>query len=381
MEHIYLDHAATTPVHPQVVEVMRPIFEEFFGNPSSIHFHGRQARKFVDDARDEIAQIIGAQPKEIVFTSGGTEADNMAIIGAAFAQKEKGRHIITTKIEHHAVLNTCKFLEKQGFDITYLDVDATGYIAARDVKAALQDDTILVTIMMANNEVGTLQPIEEIGALLDGTGIVFHTDAVQAFGTMAIHVDELKVDLLSMTAHKINGPKGVGFLYIREGVSLLPYQHGGEQERKRRGGTHNVSGIVGLQQALALAVRDREEKVRHYHCLRKVLIHALTESNMTFAINGSTDKTLANLVNLYIPGVNVESLLTALDLNGVSLSSGSACTAGSVEPSHVLVALYGADSDQAKSSIRISFGLYNTEDQILKAANRIVKTVQSMVTV
>jgi len=379
MEHIYLDHAATTPVHPQVVEAMRPVFEEFFGNPSSIHFHGRQARKFIDDARDEIAQIIGAKPHEIVFTSGGTEADNMAIIGTAFAQKERGRHIITTKIEHHAVLNTCKFLEEQGFDVTYLDVDTTGCLAVEDVEAALRNDTILVTIMMANNEVGTLQPIEEIGVLLEDTGIIFHTDAVQAFGTIAIHVDELKVDLLSMTAHKINGPKGVGFLYIREGMSLLPYQHGGEQERKRRGGTHNVPGIVGLQQALALVVRNREDKVNHYRHLRQVFIRTLTESHMTFTINGPTDKGLANLINIYIPGVEVESLLTALDLNGVSLSSGSACTAGSVEPSHVLVALYGAGSDQAKSSIRISFGLYNTEDQILKAANTIVNTVQSMV--
>ncbi|GGE42986.1 putative cysteine desulfurase IscS 1 [Pullulanibacillus camelliae] len=378
MEHIYLDHAATTPVHPKVVEAMRPIFEEVYGNPSSIHYHGREARKIIDDARSDIARMIGANAKDIVFTSGGTEADNMAIMGTAFAQKEKGRHIITTKVEHHAVLNTCKFLEKQGFDVTYLDVDQTGRLAVEDVKAALRKDTILVTVMTANNEVGTLQPIEEIGALLEGTGIVFHTDAVQAFGTMAMDVDALKVDLLSMTAHKINGPKGIGFLYVREAVPLLPYQHGGEQERKRRGGTHNVPGIVGLQHALVLAVQGREEKVEQYHRLRQVLIDALTDANVQFSINGSTEHTLASLINVHFPGVNVESLLTALDLNGVSVSSGSACTAGSVEPSHVLTALYGAESEQAKSSIRISFGLYNTEDQVLKAAEIIAKTVQRM---
>lgn len=379
MEPIYLDHAATTPTHPEVIDRMVSVYREAFGNPSSVHSFGRKARRLVDEAREAIARSIGASPKEIVFTSGGTESDNMAIIGAAYAKKEQGRHIITTKVEHHAVLNTCRALEKQGFTVTYLDVDRAGRVDVEALRRALRDDTILVTIMYGNNEVGTLQPIAAIAELLKGRDVLFHTDAVQAFGTEAIDVRTLGVDLLSMTAHKINGPKGIGFLYVREGVRLVPYQHGGEQERKRRAGTHNVPGIVGLQKALEIADAEREQRVRHYRALRDVLLSTLEERGVRFAVNGDPDGGLAHIVNIFFPGTNVETLLTALDLSGVAVSSGSACTAGSVDPSHVLTAMFGAESEEAKSSIRVSFGLYNTEEQVKKAANIIAETVGRMV--
>ena len=379
MEPIYLDHAATTPVHPEVIEAMLPIYQNIFGNPSSIHHFGREARKVVDDAREKIASAIGAKAKEIVFTSGGTESDNTAIIGAAMALKSKGNHIITTKIEHHAVLHTCEYLESNGFEVTYLDVDENGAISLEAFKQALREDTILVSVMYGNNEVGTIQPIQEMAELLKDRPTLLHTDAVQAFGTMAINVQEIPVDMMSMTAHKINGPKGVGFLYIKEGLPLISYQHGGEQERKRRAGTHNVPGIVGLQKALEISLNNRVEKVEHYQKLQEKLVEVLKGHQIKFSINGDLDNKLPHILNIYFPGINVESFLTALDLSGVAVSSGSACTAGSVEPSHVLTAMFGKESDEAKSSIRISFGLYNTIEQIESAAEIISETVKRMV--
>jgi len=375
LDHIYLDHAATTPVDPAVVEAMLPVYREIFGNPSSIHYFGREARKLIEDAREVLAAEIGATPKEIIFTSGGTESDNAALIGAAHARQALGRHIITTKIEHHAVLHTCEHLEKEGFDVTYLDVDQKGRISLDAFKKALRPDTILVSIMYGNNEVGTLQPIKEIASLLKGTNALFHTDAVQAFGLEAINVRDIGVDLMSITAHKFNGPKGVGFLYIREGVSLETYQHGGEQERKRRAGTHNVPGIVGMAKAVTLVRENREEKKQMMYRLRQRMLNRLTEEGIDFAINGDLENGLAHILNLYFPGTRVEALLSALDLAGVAVSSGSACTAGSVEPSHVLTAMFGSDAPQAKSSLRISFGLYNTEEQVETAARIIAKTV------
>jgi cysteine desulfurase len=354
---------------------MLPVYREIFGNPSSIHYFGREARKLIEDAREVIAAEIGATPKEIIFTSGGTESDNAALIGAAHARQALGRHIITTKIEHHAVLHTCEHLEKEGFEVTYLDVDQKGRISLDAFKNALRPDTILVSIMYGNNEVGTLQPIKEIASLLKGTNALFHTDAVQAFGLEAINVRDIGVDLMSITAHKFNGPKGVGFLYIREGVLLETYQHGGEQERKRRAGTHNVPGIVGMAKAVTLVRENREEKKQMMYRLRQRMLNRLTEEGIDFAINGDLENGLAHILNLYFPGTRVEALLSALDLAGVAVSSGSACTAGSVEPSHVLTAMFGSDAPQAKSSLRISFGLYNTEEQVETAARIIAKTV------
>lgn len=379
MEAIYLDHAATTPTHPNVVEAMVPVYQKVFGNPSSIHQFGREARRLVDDARSRVAEAIGAKPKEIVFTSGGTEADNLAIIGTAMANRETGRHIITTAVEHHAVLNTCRYLEHVGFEVTYLAVDKQGRIDIQDFFSALRDDTILATIMYGNNEVGTLQPVKAIAAALKDHRAIFHTDAVQAFGVKDVDVNRLGVDLMSMTAHKINGPKGIGFLYVREGVTLVSHQHGGEQERKRRAGTLDVPGIVGLQKAVEIAASERHEKSELYARLRARLLKILDERKVNYSINGDPENGLAHIVNLYFPGTNVETLLTALDLNGVAVSSGSACTAGSIDPSHVLTAMYGLNAAEAKSSIRISFGLYNTEDQIEDAANILADTVLRMV--
>jgi cysteine desulfurase len=388
MEHIYLDHAATTPVHPEVIEAMIPVYAEHFGNPSSIHSFGRDALKQIEDARAKIAQVIGAKPREIIFTGGGTEADNLAIIGVAYAarQKNKGNHIITTKIEHHAVLKTCEHLEKEGFEVTYLDVDQKGRIKVEDVKKAIRPETILISVMYGNNEVGTIQPIKEIGDFLkDEIGdlikdqeILFHTDAVQAFGLVPINMNELPVDLLSMTGHKINGPKGIGFLYAREGVSLTPHLHGGEQERKRRAGTQNVPGIVGLKKAVELVEQTREIKQDNYKRFRELLLKTLDDRKITYKQNGDLTQQLPHVMNIYFPGTHVESLLMNLDLAGVAVSSGSACTAGSVEPSHVLSAMYGKNSEEAEASIRISFGLNNTDEQMTKAAEILAETVERL---
>ncbi|MED1065011.1 cysteine desulfurase [Bacillus paralicheniformis] len=378
MERIYLDHAATSPTDPRVVEKMLPYLTENFGNPSSIHSFGRESRKWLDGTRELIAREIGAHPNEIVFTSGGTEADNMAILGTALAREQQGRHIITTKVEHHAVLHTCNRLEEMGFDVTYLDVDESGRISAEQVKDALRDDTILVTVMYGNNEVGTIQPIDEIGDLLKDHRALFHTDAVQAFGFLPIDVQKSRIDMMSVSGHKLNGPKGTGFLYVNEKVKLSQLLFGGEQERKRRAGTENVPGIAGLGEAVLLSGQEREEKSALYRRFKDIVIRTLEADGVSFDVNGSREHSLPHILNLYFPGVSVESLLVNLDMAGIAVSSGSACTAGSVLPSHVLSAMFGEEDDRLTSSIRISFGFGNTEEQVERAAKELAAIVQRL---
>lgn len=378
MERIYLDHAATSPMDERVLEKMIPHFSGNFGNPSSIHSFGRESRKWVDEARAQIAAEIGAAEQEIIFTSGGTEADNLAIMGTALARKDLGRHIITTKIEHHAVLHTCEKLEEDGFDVTYLDVDQNGRVSAKQVKEALRDDTILVTVMYGNNEVGTVQPIDEIGELLKEHKAYFHTDAVQAFGLLPIDVKNSHIDLLSVSGHKLNGPKGTGFLYASKDVKLSPLLFGGEQERKRRAGTENVPGIVGLKEAIKLSSEERDEKNEKYQSFKAIFADTLKVAGVAFEINGDKEHSLPHVLNLYFPGVSVEALLVNLDMAGVAVSSGSACTAGSVLPSHVLTAMFGEESDRLTSSIRISFGLGNTAEQVKTAAKHVADVVKRL---
>ncbi|MGV2938107.1 cysteine desulfurase family protein [Mesobacillus sp. LC4] len=378
MERIYLDHAATTPMHPDVLAEMVKVMEAEYGNPSSIHHFGREARKILDDTRDELAKSIGTKGNNIIFTSGGTEADNLAIIGYAESNRSKGQHIITTQIEHHAVLHSCEELEKRGFEVTYLPVDENGLVSLGKIEEVLRDDTILVTIMYGNNEVGSIQPIKEIGGMLADHQAVFHTDAVQAYGIESLDVEELKVDLLSVSAHKINGPKGIGFLYIREGIKLSRQLFGGEQERKRRAGTENVAAIAGFRKAVELSQKELETKRSYYNDLRNRFINQLEMSGISFQLNGLLDKSLPHILNLSFPGTNVEAMLVNLDLSGIAASSGSACTAGSIDPSHVLVAMFGKEADELTNSIRFSFGLHNTREQIEKAAEDTVKIVRRL---
>lgn len=378
MKRVYLDHAATSPMHPAVIDSMLPVMKEEFGNPSSIHQFGRKTRHYVDEARNIAARSIGAKENEIIFTSGGTEADNLAIIGVARANRSKGNHIITTAIEHHAVLHTCEQLEKEGYQVTYLPVDEHGLVDIQDVAKALTDETILVTIMFGNNEVGTVQPMKEIGELLKDHQAYFHTDAVQAFGLYSIDVNELGIDFLSMSSHKINGPKGVGFLYARNGTSFTPLTYGGEQERKRRAGTENVAGIVGLKTAIELSMEQGAQKAVQYLEFKQSMKEIWEQVDVPFEINGTVEQSLPQVMNVYFPGTNVESLLVNLDLSGVAVSSGSACTAGSIDPSHVLVAMFGKDSDRIASSIRFSFGLGNTKEDIIYAAEETAKVVKRL---
>ncbi|MGG4550517.1 cysteine desulfurase family protein [Rossellomorea marisflavi] len=380
MNRIYLDHAATSPVHPAVIDEMMTVMQGTFGNPSSIHSFGREARSIVDRSRSIAAASIHADHNEIIFTSGGTEADNMAIIGAAMKNRKLGNHIITTEIEHHAVLHTCQHLEQQGFEVTYLPVDETGRISVDAVKAVLREDTILVTIMFGNNEVGTIQPISEIGHLLKDHQALFHTDAVQAYGLQELHVGELGVDLLSVSGHKINGPKGVGFLYCRKDVDILPLAHGGEQERKRRAGTENVPGIAGLAKAIEIASSSMEEKRNRYAGFKEILKEKLAGSGISYEENGSLEHGLPHVLNLSFAGTDVESMLVNFDMSGIAVSSGSACTAGSIEPSHVLVAMFGGDSEKIRNSIRFSFGFGNTEEDIVRAADEAVKIIHRLTT-
>ncbi|WP_307194361.1 cysteine desulfurase family protein [Neobacillus niacini] len=378
MERIYLDHAATTPMHPRVIEKMMEVMNNNFGNPSSIHSFGREARHYIDLARETLARSIGAKENEIIFTSGGTEADNMALFGAAESNQHKGKHIITTQIEHHAVLHACQRLEKMGFEVTYLPVNQTGVISLDDLRGALRDDTILVSVMYGNNEVGTIQPIKEIGELLKSHQALFHSDAVQAYGIEEINVEELNVDLLAVSAHKINGPKGTGFLYVRDKVKLVPRAYGGEQERKRRAGTENVAAIVGFQEAVKIASEERLVKREIYQGFKKNFINHLTEHHIDFSLNGLLEHSLPHVLNLSFPGTNVEAMLVNLDLAGIAVSSGSACTAGSIEPSHVLVAMFGKESDVLINSIRFSFGFNTTEDQIIKTAEETARIVSRL---
>ncbi len=378
MERIYVDHAATSPMHPYVVESMFKVMNEQYGNPSSIHSFGREARHLLDNAREGIAASVGAKPNELIFTSGGTEADNLALFGIAYANQHKGKHIITTVIEHHAILHACKQLEKEGFELTYLPVDETGRVSVQAVEGALRDDTILISIMYGNNEVGSIQPIAEIGQILINHQALFHSDAVQAFGLEKINVHELHLDLMSVSAHKINGPKGIGFLFLKDGLKLSPRSFGGEQERKRRAGTENVASIVGFSEAVKLVQAGFEQKRIQYQQFKQIMIRKLTESNVNFFINGSLENALPHVLNLSFPGVNVESMLVNLDLAGIAASSGSACTAGSIDPSHVLVAMFGKQSERVTNSIRFSFGINNTTEQIEKVGEETAKIIKRL---
>ncbi|MBC2177315.1 cysteine desulfurase [Listeria booriae] len=378
MERVYLDHAATSPIHPEVVQAMLASFTNNYGNPSSIHYAGREARKSLDEARATVAQSIRADEREIVFTSGGTEGDNIALIGAALANKERGTHIITTAIEHPAVLEACKYLETQGFTVTYVPVDGDGVISLADFDAALTDETVLVSVMYGNNEIGSVQPIREIGARLADHQALFHTDAVQAFGMFDMDVTHLGVDLLTVTAHKINGPRGIGFLYVKNGVNLVYPFHGGEQERKRRAGTENLPGICGLAEAVRIAQESRKQKRSDFTEYKQVFVDTFEEAGIAFEVNGKLEKSLPQVMNVRFPGVSVEQLLMNLDMEGIAVSSGSACTAGTVDPSHVLVALFGEDHDGVRESIRISFGLGNTYEEMEQVAAEIVKVVERL---
>lgn len=379
MNRIYLDHAATSPIHPQVITKMMEAMEQTYGNPSSIHATGREARKQLDIARQQFASSIGAKDQDIILTSGGTEADNFAIFGTAYGRKTEGSHIITSQIEHHAVLTACEKLEKEGFEVTYLPVNSQGRLTVEDVKQALRDDTILVTIMLGNNEVGTIQPIQEIGELLNDHKATFHTDAVQAYGLLPISVDDLKVDLLSVSSHKINGPKGIGFLYQRKGTKLSPQFFGGQQERKRRAGTENVPGILAFAEAVTIALQTMKEKRDQYSQFKKEMASIWQQAEIDFKVNGEEQITLPHILNVSFAGTDVESLLVNLDMAGLSVSSGSACTAGSINPSHVLVAMYGEKASELRNSIRFSFGYGVTDAEIKEAATLTANVVKRLV--
>ncbi len=362
---IYLDHAATTPVKPQVLEAMLPYFTERFGNPSSIYSYGREASRALQDARERVAAVLNCDPREVIFTSGGTESDNLAIKGVAWHARlhNRGNHIITTAIEHHAVLHSCQYLEKFGFEVTYLPVDKYGLVSLSDVEAAIRPDTVLISVMYANNEIGTVEPIEEIGSLARERGIAFHTDAVQAAGYLDLDVRKLKVDLLSLSAHKFYGPKGVGVLYVRKGTPILYQQQGGSQEMNRRAGTENVPGIVGTGVALELAYRCRDEEVRHARELRDRLIEGIMRRIPFAYLTGHPELRLPNNASFCIEFVESEGLLLSLDLKGICASSGSACTSGSIEPSHVLRAI-GVPAPLAHGSLRLTVGSDNTAEEI-----------------
>ena len=379
MKSIYLDHAATTPMHPEVISTMTVAMGEVFGNASSIHQAGRASRKELDEARAVLAKSIGAHPNEIILTSGGTEADNMAIFGVAKARVEYGKHIITSSVEHHAVLHACERLEKEGFEVTYLPVDEQGVVSVEAVREALREDTILVTIMYGNNEVGTIQPIQKIGELLVEHQALFHTDAVQAYGLEAIDVNTLNVDFLSVSGHKINGPKGIGFLYAKGKQPFSTLLVGGSQEKKRRAGTENVPGVIGFAKAVELAEAMREEKRSQFIGYKQQLVSAFSEAGLDFTVNGSLEHSLPHVLNISFAGTDVESFLVNLDMAGVLVSSGSACTAGALDPSHVLVAMYGEGAPQLRSSIRFSFGLTTTEELIAEAAKRTIEIVKRLV--
>lgn len=363
MKKIYFDHNATTPVIEDVFEAMVPYLKEQWGNPSSIHWAGRGTKKAVEDAREKVCGLLGCTPIELIFTSSGTEGDNHAIKGLAYARKDKGNHIITTKVEHPAVLNTCKHLAKDGFEITYLDVDKEGLIDLEALKNAITPKTILISVMYANNETGVVFPINEIGEIAKERGVTFHTDAVQAAGKTPIDLKTLNVDLMTISGHKLYGPKGVAALYARRGVRLIPLIHGGHHERNRRGGTENVAGIVGFGKAAEIAMRDMDPELAHLASLRDRLEKGMKERIDHIHVNGSPDKRLANTSNISFEFVEGESLLLNLDMKGIAASSGSACTSGSLEPSHVLVSM-GMSHELSHGSVRFSLGRSNTIEEI-----------------
>ncbi len=377
---IYFDHAATTYVKPEVLEAMLPYFTEKYGNASSVYSIGRESKKAIEESRDKVAAAIGAQSREIYFTGSGSEADNWAIKGVAYANKAKGNHIITSSIEHHAVLHTCQYLESDGFEVTYLPVDENGLVNPEDVKKAIKPSTILITIMFANNEIGTIQPIAEIGKVAREAGVYFHTDAVQAIGNVPINVADMNIDLLSLSAHKFYGPKGTGALYIRKGVKITSFMHGGAQERGRRASTENIAGIVGLGKAIELATSNMEEHNKHLLALRERTIEEITKKIPFIKLNGDRQKRLPGNVNFSFEYIEGESLLLMLDMKGIAASSGSACTSGSLDPSHVLMAI-GLPHEIAHGSLRVSFGENNTQedvDYLLEVLPMIVERLREM---
>jgi cysteine desulfurase len=363
MKKIYLDNAATTPTDTRVLQAMLPYFTEVYGNPSSLHTFGQEAKHAIEDARYGIAAFIGAKPEEIIFTSGGTESNNCAIKGIAYARREKGNHIITSKIEHHAILEPCHFLEKQGFEITCIPVNECGLVDPADVEKAITEKTILISVMHANNEIGTIQPIAEIGKIARGKGVYFHTDAVQTLGHLPIDVNELNVDILSASGHKLHGPKGVGILYVRKGVRMHPFMHGGDQEKGRRASTHNVPGIVGFGKAVELEKAEMGKEIEQLTFLRDKLIKGIISTIGFTRLNGHPTQRLPNNVNVSISYVEGESMLLNLDMEGIACSTGSACTSSSLEPSHVLMAI-GLPHELAHGSLRFSLGRQTSEDDI-----------------
>ena len=374
---IYLDHAATTPVSKTVLEAMLPFFTEIPGNASAVYATGREARKAVEKARRQAAAAIGAEPREILFTGGGSESDNLAVKGTAFALQGKGKHIITTAIEHHAVLHTCEWLEKQGFEVTYLRPDAEGRIDPQDVRNAIREDTILISVMAANNEIGTIEPTAEIGAIAREAGVTFHVDAVQAAGAVPIGVNAWNADLLSLSAHKFYGPKGVGALYVRRGVRIDPLIHGGEQERGLRAGTENTAGIVGMGQAIEEAAAALEENSRKTSFLRDRLTEGILSAVPDVKLNGPREGRLPNNCSVCFERVDGEALLLRLDLAGIAGSAGSACTAGSQETSHVLKAI-GLTEEEARGSLRLTTGPENTEEEIDEAVRAVKEIVEDL---
>ena len=380
MERIYMDNAATTAIAPEALAVMLPCFAQTYGNASSIHTSGREARQKMEEARRTIAACLGAKPNEIYFTSGGTESDNWAIKGAAFANQKKGNHIITSQIEHHAVLHTCEWLEKHGFEVTYLPVDEYGFVNPQDVEKAITDKTILISIMAANNEIGTLEPVAEIGKIAKAHKVLFHCDAVQAVGAVPVDVNAWNVDMLSLSGHKFHGPKGVGALYIRTGAKVEQFMHGGAQERNRRATTENVPGIVGMAAALSKACENMEENACRMMMMRDRLIKGILDTIPHTRLNGHPVQRLPGNCNVSVRFIEGEALLLRLDLAGISASSGSACTSGSLDPSHVLLAI-GLPHEIAHGSLRLSLSDTNTEeevDEVLRVLPEIVTTLRNM---
>ena len=379
-ELIYLDNAATTKVAPEVYEAMNPYFEEYYGNAASVYRFAGESKKAVENARKEVADFLGAKPNEIYFTGGGSESDNWALKGIAFSQRRKGKHIITSAIEHHAILHTCEYLEKLGYEITYVGVDENGIIKLDELEKSIREDTILISVMFANNEIGTIQPIKEIGEIAHEHGILFHTDAVQAFGQVPINVDECHIDMLSASGHKLNGPKGIGFLYIRKGVKIRSFVHGGAQERKRRAGTENVPGIVGIGTAIERAIRTMQERTKKETEVRDYLIKRVLEEIPYTRLNGHPTKRLPNNANFSFQFIEGESLLIRLDMKGICGSSGSACTSGSLDPSHVLLAI-GLPHEIAHGSLRLTLNEEITKediDYVVDSLKEIVAYIRQM---
>ena len=371
---IYLDNAATTRVYPEVLEAMTPYFTEYYGNPSAFYSFSNTAGKAVEEARENIAKLIGAKTEEIYFTGGGSESDNWALKATAEAYAKKGKHIITTTIEHHAILHTCQWLEKNGFEVTYVNVDEDGVVKLDELEAAIRPDTILISVMAANNEIGTIQPLKEIGAIARKHGVLFHTDAVQAFAHIPINVDEMNIDMLSASGHKINGPKGIGVMYIRKGVKILSFIHGGAQERRRRAGTHNVPGIVGMGKAVEIAAATMDEKAKSVSELRDYLIEQVLEKVPHARLNGHKTNRLPNNANFCFRFIEGEGMLIMLDQAGICGSSGSACTSGSLDPSHVLLAI-GLPHEIAHGSLRLTLSEDTTKEEIDYTVDKLAEII------